>query len=151
MLVCECGRWMHTEGVEERIDDAGLLNWLVRSECCGCGRRVGLDVPASDGHAWVDRLMWTDEALHALDRLLPHVRVLVRPEVEEHARKKSERVITFALQLQARCGESVIWDPEAEQRLANVPAPIRAMARMELERTAADSGEMRVTVSLMEQ
>jgi len=95
--------------------------------------------------------MWTDEALHALDRLPPYVRVLVRPEVEEYARKKNERVITFALQLQARCGESVIWDPEAEQRLENVPAPIRAMARMELERTAADSGEMRVTVSLMEQ
>jgi hypothetical protein len=45
----------------------------------------------------------------------------------------------------------VVWDAEAERRLANVPAPVRAMARVELERTAAERGELRVTVALMEE
>ena len=142
---------MHTEGVEERLDDEALMTWFIRSECCSCGCRVGLDVPAIQGNAWVDRLMWTDEALHVLDRLPPYVRVLVRSQVEEYARKESEHVITFDLQLQARRGEAVAWDTEAEHRLAKVPASIRAMAKMELERTAADSGKTRVTVELMEQ
>jgi hypothetical protein len=32
-----------------------------------------------------------------------------------------------------------------------VPAPVRAMARTELERTAADRGTFRITVALMEE
>ena len=37
-------------------------------------------------------------------------------------------------------GERIEWEPEAERRLNNVPAPVRAMAKIELERTAADRG-----------
>ena len=40
---------------------------------------------------------------------------------------------------------------DAERRLERVPAPVRAMARIELERTAADRGEARITVALMEE
>jgi hypothetical protein len=62
------------------------------------------------------------------------------------------RVMSYDRFLQAQTGEQVIWDAEAERRLANVPAPVRAMARVELERTAIERGsEPRVTVSLMEQ
>jgi hypothetical protein len=35
--------------------------------------------------------------------------------------------------------------------LDKVPAPVRAMARIELERTAADRGAARITVALMEE
>jgi hypothetical protein len=35
--------------------------------------------------------------------------------------------------------------------LDNVPAPVRAMARIELERTAAERGHSRITVALMEE
>ena len=52
---------------------------------------------------------------------------------------------------QARQGGQVDWEPEAERRLENVPAPVRAMARIELERTAAERGVSRVTVSLMDE
>lgn len=151
MLKCGCGRWMHTEGVEECTDQSGFTSWFVRSECRECCWRVGIDVRAVEECAWVDRLMWTDEALQALDRLPPYVRSLVRSQVEEYARVKGQRLITFDLQFQARRGELVTWDPEAEQRLANVPAPVRTMAKIELERTAADLGESRVTVALMDQ
>jgi hypothetical protein len=52
---------------------------------------------------------------------------------------------------QAKTGDVVSWDPEAEQRLANVPAAVRVMARIELERTAVDRGANRVTVKIMEE
>lgn len=151
MLVCGCGRWMHTEGVEERIDDAGDMMCFIRSECRACAWRVGVDVPLTQGPALVDHLMWTDEGLHALDRLPPYVRVLVRSQVEDYVRAKGGQLITFDQQLEARRGESVTWDAEAQARLDNVPAGIRAMAKMELERTAVESGVPRVTVRLMEQ
>jgi hypothetical protein len=101
--------------------------------------------------ALVDRLMWTDEARHVLDRMPPYVAPLLRHEVEDYARSTGNRVITFALLAQARHGGAVVWEPEAERRLENIPAPVRAMARVELERTAVEKGQSEVTVSLMEE
>jgi proto-chlorophyllide reductase subunit len=150
MLTCGCGRWMHTEGIEERLD-AGGQAWFVRFACCGCHWKVGTEAPAAEAASLVDRLMWTDEARHVLDRMPPYVAPLVRHDVEEYARTNGQRVITFTLLAQARNGGSVTWDPEAERRLDNVPGPVRAMAKVELERTALERGQATVTVALMEE
>ncbi len=151
MLTCGCGRWMHTEGIEERAVESDVPQWFIRSECRGCGLKVGVDVPEEQAHGLVDRLLWTDEALHRLDRMPPYVAGLVREEVEQDIRQQGERVVTYETLLRPRTGERIEWDPEATQRLARVPAAVRAMARIELERTAADRGLSRVTVSLMEE
>ncbi len=150
MLTCGCGRWMHTEGVEERMEHRPPT-WLVRFECCGCQSLFGMEAPADEAAKLVDRLMWTDEARHVLDRMPPYVAPLVRQEAEDYARSKGQRVISFTLLAQARNGGTVAWDPEAERRLDNVPGPVRAMAKVELERTALERGQARVTVALMEE
>jgi hypothetical protein len=142
---------MHTEGIEERGGETGPLLWFIRSECRGCGLKVGVDVPEEQAHGLVDRLLWTDEALHRLDRMPPYVAGLVREEVEQDIRRRGERVVTYETLLRPRTGERIEWDPEAERRLERVPAPVRAMARIELERTAADRGLSRISVSLMEE
>ena len=151
MLTCGCGRWMHTEGIEERVSDDGTPQWLIRSECRGCGLRVGVDVPVGQTGGFVDRVMWTDDAIQRLDRMPPYLVPLVRSEVEQAVRVTGERVITYDTLLRPRTGERIEWDPEAERRLERVPAPVRAMARIELERTAADRGETRITVAVMEE
>lgn len=151
MLTCGCGRWMHTEGVEERAGDGGAPQWFIRSECRGCGLKVGVDLPEGQPHGLIDRLIWTDDALHRLDRMPPYVVPLVQQEVQQDARQRGDRVITYDALLRPRGTERIEWDPEAEQRLDRVPAPVRAMARVELERTAADRGHSRITVSLMEE
>lgn len=155
MLVCGCGRWMHTQGVDEqpdgRVEGHGATTWLVRCECLACGLSVGLDAPSEEALALVDRLVWTDDAKHVLERMPPYVAALVKAEVEDYARTEGRKVITMTLLGQVRQGGAVAWDPEAERRLDNVPAPVRAMARLELERTAVEKGQARVTVSLMEQ
>lgn len=150
MLVCGCGRWMHTQGIEEL---PGLTpdHWLVRSECCGCHWRVGLEVGAESAQAFIDRLMWTDEALHLLDRMPPYVQVLMRPSVDDYARSKGARVVTVGLLSEARRGGAVRWDAEAEARLSRVPASVRAMAKAELEKTALERGQASVSVVLMEE
>lgn len=151
MLVCGCGRWMHTEGIEERIADDGAPQWFIRSECRGCGLKVGVDVAAGQSHGLADRVMWTDDALHRLERMPPYLVPLLREEVEQDARACGERVVTYETLLRPRTGERIVWDPDAERRLDNVPAPVRGMARVELERTAAERGEARITVALMEE
>ena len=151
MLTCGCGRWMHTAGIEERAYDDGALQWFIRSECRGCGLNVGIDVPAGQMHGLVDRLMWTDEALHRVERMPPYLAPLYREDMERVARVRGERVITYETLLRPSTGERIEWEPEAEQRLEKVPAPVRAMARVELERTAADRGTFRITVALMEE
>lgn len=142
---------MHTEGIEERINADGAPQWFIRSECRGCGLTVGVDVPEGQAEGLVDRLLWTDDALHRLDRMPPYVAVLVREDVEQDIRRHSQRVVTLDTLLRPRTGERIEWDSEAEGRLERVPAPVRAMARIELERTAADRGLSRVTVALMEE
>jgi len=159
MLTCGCGRWTHTEGIEERTSDEGSPQWFIRSECRGCGLKIGIDVPAGQSNplanplanALVDRLMWTDDALHRLDRLPPHLAPLFREEVEQDLRVRGERVATYDNLLRPRSGERIEWEPEAERRLNNVPAPVRAMAKIELERTAVERGSSLITVALMEE
>jgi hypothetical protein len=143
---------MHTEGIEERVSDDGAPQWFIRSECRGCGLKVGIDVPAGQNHGLVDRMMWTDDALHRLDRLPPYLAPLLRDEVEQDVRARDERVVAYDTLLRPRTGGAqIVWEPEAERRLDNVPAPVRAMAKIELERTAAERGETRITVALMEE
>lgn len=142
---------MHTEGVEERTYEDGVPQWFVRSECRGCGLKVGVDVPVGQPGGLIDRLIWTDEALHRLERMPPYLAPLVREEVEQDVRIRGERVVTYETLLRPRTGERIEWDAEAERRLGKVPAPVRAMAKVELERTAADRGQRRITVALMEE
>lgn len=151
MLTCGCGRWMHTEGVEERAAEGGAIQWFIRSECRGCGLKVGVEVPAGQVGGLVDRIIWTDEALHRLDRLPPYAAPFFRDEVERDLRLRGERVVTYDVLSRPRAGERIEWEPEAERRLDNVPAPVRAMARIELERTAAERGQTRITAALMEE
>jgi hypothetical protein len=96
-------------------------------------------------------MMWTDDAIHRLDRMPPYLSPLVRGEVEQDMRVRGERVVTYDILLRPRTGERIEWTSEAERRLDKVPAPVRAMARIELERTAADRGEAQITVALMEE
>jgi len=151
ILTCECGKWMHTEGIEEQIDATGVERWLVRSVCCSCGLRVAADAPPVEAIALVDRLLWSDHARHVLDRMPPYLAPMVQREVEDYARSGGRRVITFNLLMEARQGGAVVWTVEAERRLENVPAPVRAMARIELERTALEKGQREVTIALMEE
>jgi hypothetical protein len=142
---------MHTEGIEERADKDGSQQWFIRSECRGCGMKIGVDVPAGQMTGLVDRIMWTDDALHRLERMPPYLVPLFRHEVEQDLRARGERVVSYESLLRPRTGARIQWDSEAERRLNNVPAPVRAMAKIELERTAAQRGTDRITVGLMEE
>lgn len=142
---------MHTQGIEERPAVGPGEQWFVRSECCGCHWRVGLEGSADQVGGLVDRMMWTDESSHVLARMPPWVQGLLKPQAEDYAKGRSRRVMTVELLQEARRGGPVAWDPEAAERLGRVPAAVRTMARAELERTALERGHASVTVALMEE
>src|SRR3989442_15985185 len=123
MLTCGCGRWMHTEGIEERSYGDGMPQWFIRTECRGCGLKVGGDVPAGQPDGLVDRLMWSDDAVHRLDRMPPYLAPLGRGEGEQDMRVRGGRVVTYDILLRPRTGEGIEWTSEAERRLEKRPAP----------------------------
>src|SRR5262245_44713721 len=103
MLTCGCGRWMHTEGIEERVsEEDGAVQWFIRSECRGCGLKVGIDIPAGQSEGLIDRMIWTDEALYRLDRMPFYLAPLLRQEIEQDVRLRGERVITYDTLLRPR-------------------------------------------------
>ena len=99
----------------------------------------------------VERTLWSNEARHELDRLPPYIEPLVREEVESYADRAGCRVITVAAFHEARNRGKVAWAPAAKDRLANIPAPIRSMAKVEIERMALEQGLSEVTEALMDE
>ena len=97
----------------------------------------------------LNEVKWTDEAVYQLTRLPPYAEPLVREEVIDFARKHGQYVLTHTRMATAQNKALVAWHPEAEERLARVPAAVRAMAKIELERTAIDRHMSEVTVALM--
>jgi len=146
-MQCACGEWMALETIEEYEDRVPVASY----SCTACHFRVGVEGDAQEISQLLSTLEWTDEAQHALDRLPPYVAPLVRREIEDYAGEKDVRLVTRSFMMESQNRGRVAWNPEAERRLIKVPAPVRAMARVELERTALDRGLAEVTVTLMEE
>ena len=144
-MQCACGRrWDWTE-VEE-IDETTCLG---KGECSKCRVQFGVQGSQEEIASLLVNSIWTDDARHILERMPPYVFPLVREEVEEYARTKNAKLITFALLTESKNRGAIFWSPEAERRLERVPAAVQAMARIELERTAIDRGMTEVTIGLM--
>ena len=144
---CACGSDFRCEVLDEWEDGRVFL----RYRCERCGFRLGIETDHRKGGVLFDHPVWTDEARHRLERLPPYVEPLVRQEVEDYANRNGLTVISTGLMTEAGNQGMVSWHPEAKQRLSRVPGPVRAMARVELERTAQDRGMPEVTVALMEE
>ncbi len=146
-MTCTCGSGFQLHRIEEWDDGQSL----IRYACPECGFAFGIETDGQESSPLFEQPVWTDEAQHCLDRLQPYVEPLVREEVESYAGQKHINLISTGLMTEARNQGTVYWHPDAESRLSRVPAPVRAMARVELERTALDRGLPEVTVTLMEE
>jgi hypothetical protein len=146
-MQCGCHYFLRITDIEESPADAVFAMF----HCDHCGFSLGAEGSAKDLDTMVPHTLWSDEALYHLSRLPPYLLPLVREEVEEFVSTRGQRVVTFARVGSARNKGMVEWSSDAERRINNVPSGIRAMARIELERTALDRGMPAVTVSLMEE
>ncbi|NKB80409.1 MAG: hypothetical protein GKS05_00645 [Nitrospirales bacterium] len=146
-MKCGCGQPLEWREVEE-IDTRTCLG---RCACPSCFSRFAVEAEPALFSSLLTGILWTDLASHELERLPPYVEPLVRHDVEQYVTQKGVFLVSWAMMNEAKHQGMVSWNPEAEKRLAKVPAGIRAMARVELERTALDRDLSEVTVSLMEE
>ena len=146
-MQCHCGRELEWREVQE-VDEAICFGLC---ECAACRFRFGIEAKGQDVGLLLNKVLWTDEAQHVLDRLPPYARPFLQDEVEQYAQSKAIRLVTNGVVTESKNHGTVSWSPEAERRLERVPGPVRAMARVELERTAIDRNMTEVTVGLMEE
>lgn len=101
--------------------------------------------PASD-------FTWTADAKEKLDRLPSFVRPMVQSSVEAYARKQGFTKITLQVMDDAKNDTNgVVWAPDAEKRLDNIPDFIRPMAKREIERLAKERGATTITAQVMDE
>ena len=146
-MQCGCDYPLRIVEVEESSSDAVFAKF----HCDRCGFSLGAEGNAKELDPVVSRVVWTDEALYHVSRLPPYLGSLVCKEVEEFVSNREQKIVTVARVGAARNKGMVEWTPDAERRIENVPSGIRAMAKVELERTALDRGMPAVTVALMEE
>jgi hypothetical protein len=95
---------------------------------------------------------WSADAKEKLDRLPSFVKPMVQSSVEAFARKQGYQTITLQVMDDSKSESSngMIWTPEAEKRLENIPDFIRPMARKEVERVAKERGLATITAQVMD-
>jgi hypothetical protein len=133
----------------ESVEEISPLLFRARLACTACANWVALSGRLEDVEPMVRRRLWSNDARHELDRLPPFIAPLVQEEVERYAGQEQRNLITLTVFREARNRGKVSWSSSAEQRLLNVPAPIRAMAKVEIERMAIERGLSEVTEDLM--
>lgn len=144
---CCCGALMEAKALEEESP----LCYHLRLGCTNCANWVTASGRLEDVAPLVERRLWSDQARHELDRLPPYVGPLVQDEVESYAGKEGWLLITLALYQEARNRGKVSWAQSAQKRLSNIPAPVRSMAKVEIERMAIERGLSEVTEALMDE
>lgn len=146
-MTCTCGSGFQLGRIEECDDGQAFIHY----SCASCEFEIGIEATSEEASPLFDHPVWTDEAQHCLERLPPYLEPLIRQEVEDYIGQKHLTLVSTALITEAKNQGSVAWHPDAEARLSRVPGAVRAMARVELERTALDRGMPEVTVVLMEE
>src|SRR3989441_10182256 len=133
---CCCGALLEAKALEEESP----LSYHLRLGCTACANCVTASGQLEEITPLVERTLWSNEARHELDRLPPYIESLVREEVESYAAKAGCRLITVAVFHEAPNRGKVTWVPAAKDRLANIPAPSRSLAKVEIERIAIEQG-----------
>jgi len=144
---CCCGAVMEAKVLEEESP----LSYHLRLCCTECANWVTASGRLEEITPLVQRTLWSNEARHELDRLPPYIESLVCEEVESYAAQERQALITVTLFQEARLRGRVSWSSAAKDRLANVPASIRSMAKVEIERMAIEQGLSEVTEALMDE
>ena len=108
-----------------------------------------VSMPASASSA---TLSWSPEAEERVEKIPTFMRPMIKMGVESYARKNNISVITPEVMEDSKNDKGdLAWSKEAEQRLDNIPAFVRPMAKKEIERMAKERGENEISAELLEE
>jgi len=117
--------------------------------------QMGLTTSGSEapgGATFKSEMTWSADAKERLERLPAFVKPMVQSSIEAYARKQGYSTITLQVMDDSKNeSNGVVWSPEAEKRLENIPDFIRPMARREIERMAKERGATTITAQVMDE
>ena len=95
---------------------------------------------------------WSEEALERMERIPDFVRPMIKGGIEAYAARKGYQVITPGVIDESKDDMGgMAWSSEAQERLENIPAFIRPMAKMEIERIAREQDLEQVSLEVVEE
>lgn len=112
----------------------------------------GCPVSMPGATATPSTLSWSPEAEERVEKIPTFMRPMIKMGVESYARKNNISVITPEVMEDSKNDKGdLAWSKEAEQRLDNIPAFVRPMAKKEIERMAKERGENEISAELLEE
>ena len=134
------------DGQEESSGGCPFSTMVAQMGLGGTGTGTGTGTQqASD-------LQWSADAQERLGALPSFVQPMVRGSVEAYARKCGYTTVTLQVMDDSKnASTGMTWEPDAEQRLKNIPDFIQPMARKEIERLARERGATTVTAEFMDE
>lgn len=99
----------------------------------------------------VSKVTWSPEGLERMEKIPDFVRPMIKGGIEAFAQKKGYQVITPKVIEESKNDQDGIeWTPGASQKLENIPAFVRPLAKKEIERMAAEKGLTKISEEVIE-
>ncbi len=100
----------------------------------------------------VSKVTWSPEALERMEKIPDFVRPMVKSGIETFAQKKGYQVVTPTVIDESKNDQDGFeWTPGASQKLENIPAFIRPLAKKEIERIAMEKGVTQISEEMLEE
>ena len=100
----------------------------------------------------VSKVTWSPEALERMEKIPDFVRPMVKSGIEAFAQKNGYQVVTPKVIEESKNDQDGFeWTPGASQKLENIPAFIRPLAKKEIERIAMEKGVTRISEEVLEE
>ena len=136
------------DGQEESTGGCPFSAMVAQMGLGGTGTGAGTGA----GTQQASDLQWSADAQERLGQLPSFVQPMVKGSVESYARKHGYTTVTLQVMDDSKnASTGMAWDPDAEQRLKNIPDFIQPMARKEIERLARERGATTVTADFMDE
>jgi hypothetical protein len=99
----------------------------------------------------VSKVTWSPEGLERMEKIPDFVRPMIKGGIEAFAQKRGYLVITPKVIEESKNDQDGIeWTPGASQKLENIPAFVRPLAKKEIERMAAEKGLTKISEEVIE-
>jgi hypothetical protein len=100
----------------------------------------------------VSKVTWSPEGLERMEKIPDFVRPMIKGGIEAFAQKRGYQVITPKVIEESKNDQDGIeWTPGASQKLENIPAFVRPLAKKEIERMAAEKGLTKISEEVIDE
>ncbi|MFI5304622.1 MAG: PCP reductase family protein [Nitrospiria bacterium] len=142
------------ESIQEPISSpAGATKSVIEEEVkAEAGKCPFSSMLAGMKEGMVSKVTWSPEALERMEKIPDFVRPMVKSGIEAYAQKQGYQVITPKVVDESKNDQGGFeWTAGATQKLENIPAFVRPLAKKEIERMALEKGITKISEDLIDE